>query len=92
MQEGLYKFTVHNTIGYYRDYSGQIKVEPAEAEIVKYIYVYYVSDYPFADGNRFPAFLKSVRFFFHHHQIVLRHVMNQEGHFLTREEYAQIKR
>ena len=38
MQEGLYKFTVHNTIGYYRDYSGQIKVEPAEAEIVKYIY------------------------------------------------------
>ena len=56
------------------------------------IYVYYVSDYPFADGNRFPAFLKSVRFFFPHHQIVLRHVMNQEGHFLTREEYAQIKR
>lgn len=38
MQEGLYKFTVRNTIGYYRDYSGQIKVEPAEAEIVKYIY------------------------------------------------------
>lgn len=56
------------------------------------IYVYYVSDYPFADGNRFPAFLKSVRFFFPHHQIVLRHVMNQEGHFLTRDEYAQIKR
>ncbi len=38
MQEGLYKFAVRNTIGYYRDYSGRIKVEPAEAEIVKYIY------------------------------------------------------
>lgn len=38
MQEGLYKFTVKNTIGYYRDYSGRIKVEPAEAEIVKYIF------------------------------------------------------
>jgi len=38
MQEGLYKFTVRNTIGYYRDYTGQIKIEPAEAEIVRYIY------------------------------------------------------
>lgn len=38
MQEGLYKFSVRNTIGYYRDYSGQIKIEPAEAEIVKFIY------------------------------------------------------
>lgn len=56
------------------------------------IFVYYVSDYPFADGNRFPVFLKSVRFFFPHHRIVLRHVMDQDGHFLTRKEYAQIKR
>jgi len=38
MQEGLYKFSVRNTIGYYRDYSGMIKIEPAEAEIVRYIY------------------------------------------------------
>lgn len=38
MQEGLYKFSVRNTIGYYRDYAGQIKIEPAEAEIVKFIY------------------------------------------------------
>lgn len=38
MQEGLYKFSVRNTIGYYRDYSGQIKIEPAEAELVKFIY------------------------------------------------------
>lgn len=38
MQEGLYKFTVRNTIGYYRDYTGRVKIEPAEAEIVHYIY------------------------------------------------------
>lgn len=38
MQEGLYKFSVRNTIGYYRDYSGRIKIEPAEAEIVHFIY------------------------------------------------------
>lgn len=56
------------------------------------IYIYYVSDYPFADGNRFPAFLKSVKFFFPHHRIILRHIKDLEGRFLTREEYAQIKR
>ncbi len=38
MQEGLYKFNVKHTIGYYRDYSGRIKIEPAEAEIVHFIY------------------------------------------------------
>jgi len=38
MQEGLYKFSVGNTIGYYRDYAGRVKIEPAEAEIVHYIY------------------------------------------------------
>ena len=38
MQEGLYKFPVHNTLGYYRDYSGRVKIETYEAEIVQYIY------------------------------------------------------
>lgn len=38
MREGLYKFTVKNTIGYYRDYAGRIRIEPAGAEVVKYIY------------------------------------------------------
>ena len=38
MQEGLYKYSVKNTIGYYRDYTGRVKIEPAEAEIVRYIF------------------------------------------------------
>ena len=38
MQEGIYKFSVKNTLGYYRDYTGRVKIEPAEAEIVRYIY------------------------------------------------------
>ncbi len=38
MQEGLYKFNVKHTIGYYRDYAGRVKIEPAEAEIVHFIY------------------------------------------------------
>ena len=42
MQEGLYKFTVKNTIGYYRDYAGRLKIEPAEAQLVEYIYESYL--------------------------------------------------
>lgn len=38
MHEGIYKFAVQNTIGYYRDYTGTVKIEAAEAEIVHYIY------------------------------------------------------
>ena len=38
MNEGVYKFAVQNTIGYYRDYAGAVRIEPVEAEIVRYIY------------------------------------------------------
>ena len=56
------------------------------------IYVFYVSDYPFADGNRFPDFITSVQFFFPHCRIILRHLMDLDGRFLTREDYAIIRR
>lgn len=49
MQEGLYKFSVRNTIGYYRDYAGQIKIEPAEAEIVKFIYGSFLDGESYSD-------------------------------------------
>ncbi len=42
MEKGIFKFAVKNTLGYYRDHFGRIKVEPAEAEIVKYIYESYL--------------------------------------------------
>lgn len=38
MADGIYKFSVHNTLGYYRDHFGRIVIEPAEAKIVQYIY------------------------------------------------------
>ena len=38
MHDGIYKFSVVNTLGYYRDYAGTVKIEPAEAEIIRYIY------------------------------------------------------
>lgn len=38
MAEGIYKFSVHNTLGYYRDHFGRLVIEPTEAKIVEYIY------------------------------------------------------
>jgi DNA invertase Pin-like site-specific DNA recombinase len=38
MTQGIYKFSIKYTLGYYRDHFGVIKVEPGEAEIVRYIY------------------------------------------------------
>lgn len=38
MQNGIYRFCVRNTLGYYRDYAGIVRVEQNEAEIVQYIY------------------------------------------------------
>ena len=38
MANGVYKYTVRNTLGYYRDYAGRVQIEENEAEIVKYIY------------------------------------------------------
>lgn len=38
MSEGIYKFSVHNTLGFYRDYTGALRIDENEAEIVRYIY------------------------------------------------------
>lgn len=38
MQNGNYRFSVHNTLGFYRDYKGRICIEENEAEIVRFIY------------------------------------------------------
>lgn len=42
MEEGVYRFAVHNTLGYYRDHFGRLVIEPAEAKIVEYIYDSYL--------------------------------------------------
>lgn len=38
MAEGIYKFTVKYTLGFYRDNFGRVRIEPTEAKIVEYIY------------------------------------------------------
>ncbi len=38
MRLGIFKFSVRNTLGYYRDHFGRIKIDMAEADIVRFIY------------------------------------------------------
>lgn len=38
MAEGIYKFSVQNTLGFYRDHFGRLVIEPTETRIVEYIY------------------------------------------------------
>ncbi len=54
--------------------------------------VFYVSENPFADGNRFPDFLSTVRFFFPRSSIQLRHIRDVDGHFVTITEFLARKK
>lgn len=54
--------------------------------------VFYVSENSFADGNRFPDFLSTIRFFFPRASINLRHIRDVDGHFVTITEYLSRKR
>ena len=51
--------------------------------------VFYVSEHPFADGDRFPAFLDAVRSCFPEYRLRLRHIRDTDGHFVTIEEYRR---
>ena len=50
--------------------------------------IFYVSDNRFADANRFPAFIQAVREGPPRRRIILRHIRDLDGHFVTRNEFA----
>ena len=55
--------------------------------------VFYVSDNSFADGNRFPGFLDRVRLNHPSWRLMLRHIKDIDGRFVTRDEfYARTRR
>lgn len=62
-------------------------------ETKKNVYtIFYVSENPFRDGNRFPDFLDRIRTEYPLWRLVLRHVQDTSGHFVTIHEYAQLRR
>lgn len=54
--------------------------------------LFYVSEYPFRDGNRFPDFLRTVKTEHPMWRVMLRHIQDVNGHFVTIDEYAQLRR
>lgn len=53
--------------------------------------VFYVSENRFADGNRFPHFLDTIKYYFPKYRIALRHIRDMDGHFVTIDEYIARK-
>lgn len=59
------------------------------AKVAPSVYrIFYVSDNSFADGNRYPAFLETLKFLHPHYRINLRHIRDVDGHFVTYDEYV----
>lgn len=54
--------------------------------------VFYVSDNRFADGNRFLKFIEALKRNYSRCRVVLRHIKDVDGHFVTRDEYYARKR
>ena len=54
--------------------------------------IFYVSDNAFADGNRYPEFLKELYTRYPHCRFNLRHIKDVDGHFVTRSEYRLRRR
>lgn len=66
-----------------------IRLEQVEAKWYK---IFYVSDYPFADGNRFPDFLGAIYTAHPGWRLWLQHIKDMEGRFVTRSMYHAVKR
>ena len=54
--------------------------------------VFYVSDNTFADGNRYPEFLDTVKHLHPRFSLSLRHIRDVDGHFVTTDEYLSRSR
>ncbi len=78
--------TVIDTLSYSMEI---IRLEQVESKMYK---IYYVSDYPFADGNRFPSFLDTMYAAHPGWRIRLQHIKDMDGRFVTRSMYHAVKR
>jgi hypothetical protein len=53
--------------------------------------IFYVSENSFADGNRFPNFVGTIKHYFPRCRVELRHIRDVDGHFVTVDEYMMRK-
>ena len=66
-----------------------IRVEEERLGKVK---IFYVSDNPFADGNRYPEFLAKIKDAHPFWHVILRHIKDEQGRFVTIDEFYSRRR
>ncbi len=82
----------NNWSAYLADMDSDMQIVRIEKESPNTYRIFYVSDNGFADGNRFPEFLDTLKYLHPHYRIRLRHIRAMDRHFVTRSEYKMIKR
>lgn len=63
-----------------------VRLEPVKGKVYK---VFYVSDYQFADGQLYSDFYAAVSKNHPGYWLLLRHIKDENGRFVTREEYIR---
>lgn len=77
----------------YADDAGYVmKIIRVQEEETKAFKVFYVSENRFRDGNLFPNFLSRIQKEHPARSILMRHIQDMDGHFVTIEEYANIRK
>jgi len=77
----------------YADDAGYaMKVVRVQEEKTRAFKVFYVSENRFRDGNLFPNFLSRIQKEHPARSILMRHIQDMDGHFVTIEEYSNIRR
>jgi len=92
-QKELRLRSVGEELQYYLDLCGYqvdiLQVEEAWPDAFK---VLYVSDKPFADGHLYKEFYDTIRYLYPSRKLLMKHIKNENGCFVTLDEYYARKR
>lgn len=66
-----------------------VKVEKISKKAYK---IFYVSENRFCDGDKFPEIKKTAKFFYPNKKLILWHIKDVDGHFVTIHEYKNRKK
>lgn len=92
-QKALRLQTIGDELQYYLDLCGYqvdiLQIEETWPEVFK---VLYVSDKPYADGHLYQEFYSTIRYLYPNRKIMMRHIKNENGYFVTLDEYYSRRR
>ena len=86
-EEEHLQFLTDNWQSYLDDMDSDMYIVRVAKDAPSVYRIFYVSDNRFADGNRYPDFLDTLKFLHPHYRINLRHIRDVDGHFVTTDEY-----